>query len=139
MTRTKPRDWNIPITYPPKIEPIRNKKFKQTIRKGDKFIVGDRVSLFKWLGKPYRSPWAWRTEYFTLNEVIGIMIYNDGIMFPSHGSHLFKWDHGRIDNIAKLDFIDPPKGIELGNVLKSLNKIPDTGLKAQIIRWNPNG
>lgn len=135
MTRTKPRYWNIPLTYEPKIEAVRNRLCNQSIRKDDKFIVGDRVSFHGWEGVPYRSPWSFRTPYFPLTHVINCRIYPWGMKVSSE----FKWECDTMNVLARWDGIEPPTGIELKKVLESYHKIPEEGIKAQILRWNPNG
>lgn len=136
MTR-KPRKWNIPLTYEPKIEAVRSGKCRQTIRidvpepNEFKYHEGDQVSFHGWEGKPYRSQWSFRTPYFSLTHVINCMLYPWGLRVSSE----FKWDDETMDDLARWDGIDPPTGIELKKVLESYHKIPKDGIKAQILRW----
>lgn len=51
----------LPLTYPPKVGPVREGKYTQTIRPGRKFRIGDLVMFHGWEGKPYRSKWSFRT------------------------------------------------------------------------------
>lgn len=127
------KKYNLALTYEPKIAAILAGDCSQTIRIGGKFSVGDQVSFHGWEGKPYRSKWSFRTPYFTLKEVINGQIYPWGLCLSSKYEH--RWDCSKTDEIAKLDGIVPPTGIELGNVLNRLNKIPVTGAWMQIIRW----
>jgi len=65
----------LPLTYEPKIKNVRNGVCRQTIRpvsvkKPKK--VGDLVMFHGWSGKPYASPWSWRTDYFIITEVFTI-------------------------------------------------------------------
>lgn len=131
------------ITYQPKIEAVRKGKCTQTIRMTDKFTVGDSILLHGWVGKPYRSKWSW-IKRVTISRVINAYIDLDfGSREEEKILHLFcsskmiisfKWDHPEADKLAALDFIDPPTGIELRNVLTKLNKAKG-GNTYQIIRW----
>jgi hypothetical protein len=135
MTMT---DYNLPLTYPPKIEAVKKKQCGQTIRKGRRYKAGDRVSFHGWEGKPYRSKWSFRTPYFTLKEVINIIVEQDGIRLysninPRAVRPLYEWTHMYCNALARLDYIDPPTGTELKNVLLGMHKT--TPFEAQIIRW----
>jgi len=126
----KPRKWNIPLTYEPKIAGVRDGTIRQTIRVGRKFRVGDLVSFHGWEGKPYRSKWSFRTPYVMLNDVIPITILPHGFAAP----HEFRpWC--LLDEIARLDGIEPPTGEALCRVLSGMHKIPFAGVGAQILRW----
>ena len=65
----------LPLTYKPKIENVRKGICKQTIRpvsiKKPKKI-DDLIMFHGWSGKPYTSPWNWRTDYFIITEVFTI-------------------------------------------------------------------
>lgn len=125
------------ITYKPKIEPVRNGKCTQTIRMTDKFKVDDQILLHGWNGLPYHSKWSWRKR-ITISEVINVQIdFDFGIkaFYPNNVYFSwFGWDDPEADKLAALDFIDPPTGIELRNVLTKLNKAK-AGTIYQIIRW----
>jgi hypothetical protein len=69
-----------------------------------------------------------------LTEVIDIVLYPLGIRIEGV-PFFFPWHDRGIDTIAKKDGIVPPTGEELCHVLMSKNKIPETGLSAQILRW----
>jgi hypothetical protein len=124
------RKWNIPLTYAPKIAGVLDGTIRQTIRVGRKFSVGDQVSFHGWEGKPYRSRWSFRTPYAPLKAVIPITIRPGGIAAPRE---FRAWS--LLDEIARLDGIEPPTGAELHRVLSALNPIPEGGAEAQIIRW----
>ena len=126
----KPRKWNIPLTYEPKIAGVRDGTIRQTIRAGAKYRIGDLVSFHGWSGRPYRSPWSFRTPYCSLIQVIPITIYPSGIEAPGE---VRRWD--LLDEIARLDGIEPPTGEALCRVLSGMHKIPDEGVEAQILRW----
>ena len=144
------RRWNLPLTYPPKVEPVRDGRCTQTIRAGRKIQVGHLVSFHGWAGKPYRSQWSFGTppRYWEVQWINDIIILKTGIIATFWGDEnpglkLAKGTYGKItlwlwpelDWLAALDFIDPPTGEELGRVLMQMHRIPDAGLPAQIIRW----
>ena len=131
----KPRKWNLPLTYKPKIAAVRAGTCKQTIRKGSKFSVGDSVRFFAWTGRPYHSSWEFLTDYLDIGFVQEVVIMRDGLMMPNYGGMtLMPYDY-RLDYLAELDGILPATGQELGRVLNSLNNIPPEGLPGQVIRW----
>lgn len=133
------RKWNIPITYEPKIEPVRKGLCTQTIRTGRKFAVGDIIRFYRWTGKPYRSKRETITEYMPLEYVFEIDIRKDGIVtynFDGYADAIFEWETKDAARLAQLDGIVPPTGEALRDVLVSKNgKIPESGVEAQIIRW----
>ena len=128
-----PHHYNLPLTYTPKLTPVKTKQCRQTIRLGNKKKVGDYVRFFTWAGRPYHSRWVWvLEEYQELTEVIDIKIYPTGFK----GKVMFHpWDSTLANLLAHQDFISPPTGIELGKVLMGKNKIPDEGVVGQILRW----
>lgn len=134
-TKDRARKWNLPLTYEPKIEPVKNGTCTQTIRTGRKFKVGDLVRFYVWKGKPYRSKRKTITEYMPLVEVIGVYIGNCTFGYVSAGCGYY-WDSPFIDEIARKDGIVPATGKALRDILISKNgKIPAGGIEAQIIRW----
>ena len=62
------RKWNIPLTYEPKIEPVKRGDCTQTIRPGRKFAVGDLVRFYVWKGRPYWSKWETITGYMPVPD-----------------------------------------------------------------------
>jgi len=130
----KPRKWNLPLTYGPKIAGVQDGTIRQTIRAGRKFHVGDLVSFHGWSGKPYRSPWSFRTDYFVLTTARNILILPGGIVFPGplHEEY-YAWR--ALDDLAARDGIEPPTGEALRDVLLGMHTIPDEGIDAQILRW----
>jgi hypothetical protein len=135
------RKWNLPLTYEPKIDPVRDGRIRQTIRvvgKAGKKREGDLISFHGWQGKPYRSPWSsWRTRYETIWMAEDILIIPTG-MLHYHNDKFQKevnWDSWEMNNLAIYDGIVPPTGKALHEVLVSKNKIPPEGIEAQIIRW----
>ena len=142
------RDWNLPLTYPPKIEPVRKGECTQTIRfctisKSKKHPgeiirkqVGDRVRFYCWTGRPYWSHPEYVTEYMELTYAENVVIKPDGIHDRQSVFLPSLWID--LDGLASLDFIDPPTGEALRDVLIGKNgKIPLEGIPAQILRWDP--
>lgn len=133
------KKYNSPLTYPPKIPGVLDGSIRQTIRIDSHYGLHDLIAFHGWQGKPYRSPWSFRTKYFEINYVNNIHIVPDGLMFEScvkqGGTYVIPWR--MCVAWAHLDGIDPPTGEELGHVLLSMHKIPAEGSPAQIIRWMP--
>lgn len=125
------------ITYKPKIPAFMFGVCRQTIRSGDKIQEGDQILFHGWSGLPYRSKWTWRKR-ITVSRVINVDINFDiGFHICEDDNIIYdwcRWDNPAIDELAALDFIDPPTGIELWTVLTKLNKAKE-GNKYQIIRW----
>ncbi len=150
---TKPRKWNIPLTYKPKIEAVVAGTCMQTIRsctvskskKHPGLIIrkneGDLIRFYRWTGRPYWSKPEPITKYMTIREVINVKIYPDGfsglIEWRDNGEWILTpWEH--LEYLADKDGIIPPTGEALRDVLISKNgKIPKEGIEAQIIRWLP--
>lgn len=122
------------LTYEPKVIPVLTGKCHQTIRLGRQFKKGDLIMFHGWAGLPYRSPWSFRTPYYCIKEVVDIEITPD-CMIDLKTFAGMSWESPEMDEIARLDGIDPPTGVELFRVLSRLNKIPDTGVAGQIIRF----
>ncbi len=127
------RSHNIPFTYKPKIEAVKNGTCLQTIRMRNKRRkkAGDTLYLYGWAGKPYRSTWAWRRREIC-TSVINITILLHGIHYIDTWKFL-TWS--KLDDLAARDHIYPPTGKELGKVLISKNDISIEGAPGQIIRW----
>ena len=133
-----PRKWNLPLTYQPKIRPVIDGTCRQTIRivnKGKhgevRKNVGDLVRFYIWEGKPYRSKRKTITEYVPITEAVEIHIWNFGV---STANARFGWPE--LDNLAMYDGIIPPTGTALHDVLMEKNgRIPEEGVKAQVLRW----
>jgi hypothetical protein len=130
------RKWNLPLTYQQKIQPVIDGKIRQTIRTGRKFNVGDLVRFYVWEGRPYRSKRKTVTEYAEIDYCNNITINHDGItsdIRTAFGLRYLKWNE--LDFLAKCDGIIPPTGEELKKVLAEKNKIPASGIEAQVVRW----
>ncbi|MCK5606842.1 hypothetical protein KAR91_33375 [Candidatus Pacearchaeota archaeon] len=127
------------LTYPPKIEAVRNGECTQTIRIGERVAVGDSILFHGWEGKPYRSKWDWRKRV-VVTEVIPVCFSYYGMHWIIEGNDFysfFEWGEPVIDKLAMSDNILPPTGWELRKVLFKLNGgIPlNKPEKYQIIRW----
>ena len=130
--------WNLPLTYEPKIQPVIDHRCYQSIRIGRKFEVPDLVRFYIWLGKPYRSKRKTITGYMPIKMIYPINIYPWGIENgkPGMEGERFLWE--QCDLLAESDYIVPPTGEALRDVLIEKNgKIPEKGIAAQVIRWKP--
>lgn len=120
------------ITYKSKEDAIISGGCRQTIRPHRGIRVDDEILFHGWIDRPYRSGWSWRKRV-TVKEVINIKINNVGV-FILQNLHFefYKWDSDKVNEHAKLDYIDPPTGLELRKVLLKFSK----GEKwFDIIRW----
>ena len=123
------------LTYPPKIDPVFDGRCTQTIRKGRRVAEGDEILFHDWDDRPYRSKWN-RRKRVTVTSVENIKISDTGIVFDSIDSIQPKtWDSFWATAMAIQDFIDPPTGEALRDVLFGLNGAPDVPEEYQIIRW----
>lgn len=112
------------MTYAPKIKRVFSGEITQTIRrwwpgKPEK-MVGDDLIIHTWEGKPYRSKWGKRLyAEITYLEIIDLLDAS-----PE-----------KLEELARLDGIDPPTAQELKNAIGGLNH----GIvgKYQVIRWRP--
>lgn len=126
------------LTYQPKIEPVKDGRCIQTIRKGGRVSVGDQILFHGWSGRPYRSKWDWRKRV-TVSTVLPIIVYEEGIAKPSMNKDFVSgpvchWGDNYCDYLATKDFIEPSTGYELCDVLFGLNGTPEHPEEYQIIR-----
>jgi len=126
------------MTYEPKIEPVQSGECTQSIRKDLKFKEGDSIMIHGWSGTPYYSKWNGKMRV-TVTKAIPIMIdLSLGIGTQQPEINLTKWnawDSAFVDDLAKRDFIDPPNGHALRDVLFKLNDEPDGPAWYQVVRW----
>ena len=126
------------LTYENKIEPVRSGKCIQTIRKGWRVSIGDEILFHNWSGRPYASKWGWRLRV-VITDVYDLMIDNDIVTFSSteHSPDetSYAWDSYIVDAMAIDDYINPPTGKELKNILIGLNGKITEKTEYQIIRW----
>ena len=148
VTNRTPRKWNIPLTYPPKIQPAKEGTIDQTIMSGVKYSIGDLIRFFDWSGKPYRSKWVWVIpNYRKLIHIEELEINKLGIKkiashsigdIPSIIKPLNKtlfWED--LDFLAKLDGIKPATGLETKRILEVKNGKAFTmeTERYQLIKW----
>lgn len=69
----------------------------------------------------------------TVTEVLHCFASVEGMKFKN--TKTIPWDDIIIDIIAQRDFIDPPTGLALRDVLFKLNGAPSTPVEYQVIRW----
>ena len=124
------------MTYAPKIDAVQDGRCTQTIRgmRKREINVGDSILFHGWTDpkKPYRSKWNdWMRV--TVTEVIYFLASTEGVKFKN--TKIISWDDIIIDIIAMNDFIDPPTGPALRDVLFELNGAPSTPERYQVIRW----
>jgi hypothetical protein len=129
------------ITYKPKEEAVRTGACRQTIRPVSEAPhakprrVGDDALLHGWKGVPYYSKWSWRRRD-PLTTVNPIRVSDAGIgkHFPgnSRSEWIQGWDTSYADALASLDFISPPTGIALRDVLRHYHDFP---LDMEVLRW----
>ena len=123
------------MTYEPKIEAVQDGRCTQTIRSMRKKEIkaGDSILFHGWSGKAYRSEWNNKMRV-TVTGVVHFHASIGGLKFENN-NNLIPWDDILIDILAMNDFIDPPSGTALRDVLFKLNGAPSTPVKYQIIRW----
>ena len=124
------------MSYKPKIEKVFLGICCQTIRIQRKkpFEVGDTATIFEWSGKPYHSRWGRRLEV-EITDVEDIIIYDDIVRRRVNEYECENVLWSELDFLAEADYIEPPTGEELKKVLTGGKKIPQEGIKMQIIRW----
>ena len=121
------------LTYTDKVDTVRSGTCRQTIRGVGKraVCVGDTITFHGWADRPYRSPWSWRLEVKVI-EVIEAELSING-MFIDEVLHA--WTSWYPARLAEYDYINPPTGEELRDVLFGLNGAPEQAEQYQIIRW----
>jgi hypothetical protein len=101
--------------------------------------VGDFIAFHGWYGKPYHSPWSFRTAYMQIRYAEPITVRKDSIYFPEGkiGSVPCKSAVKACDlnHLASLDGIDPATGEELIRVLHAMHG--GGTLHCKILRWDP--
>ena len=98
------RRWNLPLTYQPKIKPVKRGECTQTIRIGRKFSVGDLIRFYVWDGKPYRSKRHTITEYMPLVDVQNCIIQPHCIDEMKFRGEYGVWFWDELDALAALEF-----------------------------------
>ena len=129
------------LTYADKIDAVRSGTCRQTIRAVGKrpVCVGDTITFHGWTDRPYKSPWSWRlvvevTEVtkIYIDEVRGI-----GLLYLAKSNLIDwnSWDSPLANQLAEKDYINPPIGDALKDVLFDLNKSRKWPEQYQIIQW----
>ena len=122
------------LTYRPKAQAVIDGNCRQTIRKVGKRTIcpEDIITFHGWQGRPYRSPWSWRKEVVVF-EVIPAELSKNGMFIEGI---LYTWASWYLNRLAEYDYIDPPNGVGLRDVLFKLNdSAPKKPIKCIIIRW----
>lgn len=137
MTR-KPIRRFLPLTYKPKIQGVMDGTITQSIRLTD-LQVGDFIAFHGWSGKPYHSPWSFRTPMMQIRHAEPITIRKDSIYFADGkiGSKPCRVAVKAcdLDYLAALDGIEPATGEEL---IRILHEMYGSGtLHGKILRWDP--
>ena len=139
------------MTYAPKIEPIKTGDCRQTTRiynEKNPFKVGDSILIHGWEGRPYRSPWNWRRPKEPVTQIVDMVCNGLTATFwqnPITGEPIGKescplltlpWFDSVMNELARLDGIVPPKGMEYKGVLEGFHgKFTPEPQQFQIIRW----
>ena len=131
----KPLRKFLPLTYQPKIPGVMDSSITQTIRIDTGLAIGDFIAFHGWEGRPYRSPWSFRTPYFRIVLAKPINVHADYVYLPEEKMKLLIGDP-LLDKIAAKDGIDPPTGKELVRGLHAMHG-PGT-LHCKVIRWEIN-
>jgi len=121
------------LTYTDKVDAVRSGACRQTIRAiGTRPVhVGDTITFHGWTDGAYRSPWSWRLVV-EVAEVIPAEISKNGMFIDDI---LHAWSSWYPTRLAEYDYINPPTGEALRDVLFGLNGTPKEPEQYQIIRW----
>jgi hypothetical protein len=133
MTR-KPIRKFLPLTYQPKIPGVMDGSITQSIRIDTQLSVGDYIAFHGWEGRPYHSPWSFRTEYYRVRLAKPINIHADFVYLPEEKRQL-KIGDPILDRLAEKDGIEPATGEELLKVLHGMHG--DGTLYGKVLRWEP--
>lgn len=133
MTR-KPLRKFLPLTYLPKIAAVQEGKCTQSIRIDTNLTIGDFIAFHGWEGRPYHSPWSFRTPYYRIRLAKPINVHADYVYLPEEKKKLLV-DNPLLDMLAAKDYIDPPTGEELLRVLHAMHG-PGI-LRGKVLRWEP--
>lgn len=133
MTR-KPIHRFLPLTYKQKIPGVLAGDITQSIRIDTDLQVGDQIAFHGWSGRPYHSPWSFRTAFCEIILAKQISIHEKSVHFRGTGITLQIGDP-LLDKLAALDGIEPATGEELVRVLHAMH---GKGiLRGKVLRWDP--
>lgn len=130
----KPRRKFLPLTYKQKIQAVQDGRCTQSIRIDTDLKVGDFIAFHGWEGRPYRSPWSFRTPYFKITLAKLINVHEDYVYFPESKTRLNIGDP-YLHLLALKDGMCSPTGAELLQVLHGMHG-PGT-LHGKVLRWDP--
>lgn len=119
MTR-KPIHRFLPLTYKPKIPGVLTGWITQSIRIDTDLQVGDLIAFHGWEGKPYHSPWSFRTPYCEIILAKDINVHANSVYLPEKKKWLNTHDT-EMYQLAFEDGIYPVTGEELIRVLHEMN------------------
>lgn len=117
------------MSYLPKSHAVRDGVCTQTIRRGEKYWVGDELTI----GGTGRYVWEWKISA-VVTEVYNITVCPTG--FRDHEGMFHSWDSGIADYLAERNHIQPATGIELYNVLKRRFYATRSRDAFQVVRWD---
>jgi hypothetical protein len=139
------------MTYGPKIEPVKKLECRRTTRiynEDNPFEVGDFALIHGWAGKPYRTPWNWRLPKMSIVKVIDMLAFEHvagfwqhpitGIPFSTQSVAMeyYPWQHPIMEELARLDGIEPATGIEYLDVLEKFHgRFTEKPTQFQVIEW----
>lgn len=118
------------MTYPYKITGVVSGTITQTIRRGYRYAKGD------WILVHGRSGREW-SFYVRVCEVITMEADEAQLWVrDDQWTLVYPWDSRQVDELARLDGIVPPLGVELKRVLSIIyGELPKC---LQAIRWKPS-
>ena len=131
MTRKSIRKF-LPLTYQPKIPGVQDGSITQSIRIDTRLDVGDLIAFHGWEGRPYHSPWSFRTDYFRIRLAKPIHIHDDRVYLPGSKRTILIGDP-LLDRLAEKDGIEPATGEELLRVLHAMHG--SEILYGKVLRW----
>jgi hypothetical protein len=133
MTR-KPIHRFLPLTYKPKIPGVLTGWITQSIRIDTNLEDGDLIAFHGWEGKPYHSPFSFRTPYCEITFAEEILIHKNWLYLSENDKWVNEHDT-EMYQLAFLDGIYPVTGEELIRVLRSMHG--EGVLTGKILRWDP--
>jgi hypothetical protein len=128
----KPIRRFLPLTYQAKIQRVWVGIITQSIRINTDLQVDDSIAFHGWSGKPYHSPWSFRTPYMRVRHAEWITVRKDSIYFLKEKVAVKACD---LNYLAALDGIEPETGEELIRVLHAMHG--KGTLHGKILRWDP--
>jgi hypothetical protein len=141
---------NLPLTYGPKIGPVKAGECQQSIRKLNQErpkTLEDKLKFHTWAGTPYRSKWDWRSPLLDIEELLRIMYdpfkgwywaslkecNNSGVFFHHAESKITDL---QLIGLAQMDYIEPVESFtEVFLKMHPEMKYSCTGF--EVLRWNP--